>query len=174
MFSSSSQRIFINSSCSHQIPIKFLLFSLLCKIGWWAWRWTVRLMKDSSWVLNGTPQFMGRPKGEPQWKIDICRVWQSKKSGFSAYQVLWKITCRSSSHTVVCDASSFMCTTHLPHLGLMSFAYLLITRSPNKLSHSYNYRGREKGSEQTSNEKSTLTTIMEERKEANKQAMRKD
>jgi len=32
-------------------------------------------------VLNGAPQFVGRPEGEPQWQADVCQVWQSRNSG---------------------------------------------------------------------------------------------
>jgi hypothetical protein len=43
---------------SHQIPlvpINFLLFSSLWRIGKWTQRWTMRLVRDSSWVLTGAP-----------------------------------------------------------------------------------------------------------------------
>jgi hypothetical protein len=43
------------------------------------------------------------------WQADFCRVWQSRKSRFSACQVLWKI-CFSRA---VCRAPSLMCATHL-------------------------------------------------------------
>jgi hypothetical protein len=61
----------------------------------------VRLVRDSGRVLNGTPQFVGRPEGELQWQADVFRVLQSRKAGFSVCQVLWKIAGRSS----------FMCAT---------------------------------------------------------------
>jgi hypothetical protein len=38
-------------------------------------------------------------------------VQESRKSGFSACQVLWKIVGRSASHAALCRASSFMCAT---------------------------------------------------------------
>jgi hypothetical protein len=57
----------------------------------------VRVVRDLGRVLNGAPQFMGRPEGELQWQADVRRVWQSRKSGFSACQVLWKIAGRSTS-----------------------------------------------------------------------------
>ncbi len=43
---------------------------------------TVRLVRDSGRVLNGAPQFVGRPEGELQWQADVCRVRQMRKSGF--------------------------------------------------------------------------------------------
>jgi len=61
------------SFCSHQVPIKILLFSRLWRIGRWAGRWSVRLLRDSGRVLNKAPQFVGRPEGELQWQADICR-----------------------------------------------------------------------------------------------------
>jgi hypothetical protein len=57
----------------------------------------VRLVRDLGRVLNGAPQFLGRPEGELQWQADVRRVWQSRKSGSSACQVLWKIAGRSAS-----------------------------------------------------------------------------
>jgi len=71
----------------------------------------VTLVRDSGGVLNEAPQFVGRPEGELQWQADVCRVRQSRKSGFSAYQVLWNIAGRSASRSAVCRASFFMCAT---------------------------------------------------------------
>ena len=64
---------------------------------------------DSGTVLNGAPQFVGRPEGELQWQADVGRVRPSRTSGFSACQVLWKI-CFSRA---VCRAASLMYATHL-------------------------------------------------------------
>ncbi len=115
------------SFCSHQVPeqfpSRFLLFpssshqnrfvpmameDRQVSTGERALRWTVR---DSGRVLNGAPQFVGRPEGEPQWQADVCRMRQSRKSRFSACQVLWKIAGRSASREAVCRTSSFMCAT---------------------------------------------------------------
>jgi hypothetical protein len=134
LFSSSSHQIPlvpINnpsiSSCSHQVPeqfpSRFLLFpssshqnrfvpmameDRQVSTGERPLRCTVR---DSGRVLNGAPQFVGRPEGEPQWQADVCRMRQSRKSGFSGCQVLWKIAGRSASREAVCRTSSFMCAT---------------------------------------------------------------
>jgi hypothetical protein len=43
------------------------------------------------------------------WQADVCRVWQSGKSRFSACQVLWKM----SFSRAVCRAASFISPTHL-------------------------------------------------------------
>jgi len=78
---------------SHQIslvPIKILLFPWLWRVGRWARRGTVRLVRDSGRVLNEASQFVGRPEGELQWQADVCRVRQSRNSGISACQVLWR------------------------------------------------------------------------------------
>ncbi len=53
----------------------------------WARRWTVKLVRDSGRVLNGAPQFVGRPEGELQLQAVVGRVWPSRTSGFSACQV---------------------------------------------------------------------------------------
>jgi hypothetical protein len=79
----------------------------------WARRWTMKLVRDSGRVLNGAPQFVGRPEGELQWQADVYRVRPSRTSGFSACQVLWLMAGRSASRAAVCSASFFMCATHL-------------------------------------------------------------
>jgi len=63
----------------------------------WARRWTVKLVRDSGRVLNGAPQFVGRPEGELQLQAVVGRVWPSRTSGFSACQVLWPIWFSSGS-----------------------------------------------------------------------------
>ncbi len=73
----------------------------------------MKLERDSGRVLNGEPQLLGRPEGELQWQADVCRVRPSRKSGFSACQVLWLIVGRSASRAAVRRTSSFMCKTHL-------------------------------------------------------------
>ncbi len=40
---------------------------------------TVRLVRDSGRVLNGAPQFVGRPEGKVQWQADVCRMRQRRK-----------------------------------------------------------------------------------------------
>jgi hypothetical protein len=47
----------------------------------------VKLVRDSGRVLNGAPQFVGRPEGELQLQAVVGRVWPSRTSGFSACQV---------------------------------------------------------------------------------------
>jgi hypothetical protein len=64
----------------------------------------VRLVRDLGRVLNGVSQFVGRPEGEPQWHADVCQVRKSRKSGFSACQVLSKTAGRSASRATVCRA----------------------------------------------------------------------
>ncbi len=113
LFSSSSWTIPIKIPL---VPIKFPSKSFCSQAmgyrqvstGERALRWTVR---DLGRVLNGAPQFVGRPEGEPQWQADVCRMRQSGKSGFSACQVLWRIAGRSASPKALCRTSSFMCAT---------------------------------------------------------------
>jgi hypothetical protein len=49
---------------------------------WWVAH--VKLERDSGSVLDGAPQSVGRPERELQWQADVCRVRQSRNSGFSA------------------------------------------------------------------------------------------
>jgi len=62
----------------------------------------VKLVRDSSRLLNGAPQFVDRPEGELQWQADACRVRPGRTSGFSDCQVLWLIAGRSVSRAAVC------------------------------------------------------------------------
>jgi hypothetical protein len=48
--------------------------------------WTMKL-PNSGAVLNGAPQFVGRPEGELQWQADVGRVRPNRSSIFSACQV---------------------------------------------------------------------------------------
>ncbi len=90
----------------------------------------MKLVRDSGRVLNGAPQFVGRPEGELQWQADVGRGRPSKTSGFSASQVSWPIAGRSASRAALCRASSLMCATHLSlslslPLSLFSFTVFL-------------------------------------------------
>jgi hypothetical protein len=67
------------------------------------------LVRDSGRVLNGVLQFVRRPERELQRQADVCR--KSRKLGFSACQVLWKIAGGSASRMAAYRSSSFMCVT---------------------------------------------------------------
>ncbi len=51
----------------------------------------MRLVRDSGRVLNGAPQFVGRPKGELQWRQMSAGGVAEEQVGISVCQVLWKI-----------------------------------------------------------------------------------
>jgi len=67
---------------------------------------------------------------ELQWQADICRVWPSRTSGFSAFQVLRPIAGKAASRAAVCGASSFMCATYL----FPSLLFTLMNHPNNTLS----------------------------------------
>jgi hypothetical protein len=97
-----------NFSCSHQVPIKFLLFPWLWRIG--------RSAQVSTKVNDETRERLGQSAAisekagrGAQWQSVVCR--QSRKSGFSACQVLWKIAGRSASRMAAYRSFSFMCVT---------------------------------------------------------------
>jgi hypothetical protein len=73
----------------------------------------LNFVRDLGRVLNGAPQFRGRPGSEATvWQADVCLVRQSRKWGFCACQVLWKIAGWSASSAADCRASSFMCVCY--------------------------------------------------------------
>jgi hypothetical protein len=72
------QRNFLRNT----VPILCAVKKWLWNAGRWARRWTVKLVRDSGGVLNGAPQFAGRPEGEVQWHADVYRVRQSRTSDF--------------------------------------------------------------------------------------------
>ncbi len=128
-FPSSSQIIPINilllSSSSQKIPIKFSSIFFLFPSGSYQNPFVPMAMQDRqvSTKVNGETRESLRQsakwsagvrgqEGEPKeeaWQADVCRVRQSRKSGFSACQVLWKSAGRSASRAAVCHASSLMC-----------------------------------------------------------------
>ncbi len=115
-FPSSSQKVPIKSSCSHQVPIKILLFSWLRRIGRWARRSSVRLIGETPERLGQSAKQSTTVCGQAGRGATVAgrhppAVQESRKSGFSACQVLWKIVGRSASHAALCRASSFMCAT---------------------------------------------------------------
>jgi hypothetical protein len=85
----------------------------------WARRWTVKLVRDTGRVLNGAPQFVGRPEGELQ-----CQVRPSRTSGFSACQILWLIA-------LICFSrgSLLRCFLHVRDRG-SGFSHRNNNRSP--------------------------------------------
>jgi hypothetical protein len=104
------------SFCSHQVPRKFPSNSS-CSLQWRRiGRWAQVITKvngETSERLGQSAKRSATVRGRAgigaTWQADVCRVRQSKKSRFSACQVLWKI-CFSRA---VCRAASFMCATHL-------------------------------------------------------------
>ncbi len=58
--------------CSHRVPKQFSPKN------------HQNCVRDWGRVLNGAPQFLGRPEEELRWQADVCRVQQSRKSRFSA------------------------------------------------------------------------------------------
>jgi len=61
------------SFCSYHVPIKILLFPWLWRIGRWAQRWMVRLVRDWGRVLNvgRTRERLGQStkRGQDSWEI---------------------------------------------------------------------------------------------------------
>jgi len=65
-----------------------------------------RLRQSAKWSAAVSGQ-EGEPK-EEAWQADVCQVRQSRKSGFSACQVLWKSAGGSASRAAVCHSFSLM------------------------------------------------------------------
>jgi hypothetical protein len=112
LFSSSSHEIpFVpikfssKSFCPPQLPINFLFVPNPTQPNPHK---ALNFFIDSGRVVKGAPQFLGRPEGKLQWQADVCLVPQSRKWGFCACRVLWKIAGGSASSAAVCRASSFM------------------------------------------------------------------
>jgi hypothetical protein len=106
----------IKSSCSHQVPIKILLFSWLRRIGRWARRSSVGLIGETPERLGQSAKQSTTVCGQAGRGATVAgrhppAVQESRKSVFSACQVLWKIVGRSASHAALCRASSFRCAT---------------------------------------------------------------
>jgi hypothetical protein len=76
----------------------------------WVRRWEVKLGRDLGRVLNRTQE---RLMQSAKWSTAVCGQARRGASEFSACQVLWLITGRPASRVAVCQASSFMCATHL-------------------------------------------------------------
>jgi len=104
-----------NSYCSHQYSFvlirfpKILLFPWVWRIGRWARRWTVRLVRDSGKVLNGVPQLVGRPEGEPHGRQTSAAYGRAESPDFQPARFCGG----SASRGAVCRAASFMWATHL-------------------------------------------------------------
>ncbi len=79
----------------------------------------MKLVRDTGRVLNGAPQFVGRPEGELQ-----CQVRPSRTSGFSACQILWLIA-------LICFSrgSLLRCFLHVRDRG-SGFSHRNNNRSP--------------------------------------------
>ncbi len=69
----------------------------------------MRLVRDSGRVLNGVPQFVGRPEGEPHGRQTSSGCGRAESP-----DLLPARSCgRSASRGEVCRDASFMCATHL-------------------------------------------------------------
>jgi hypothetical protein len=88
----------------------------------------VKLVRDSGRVLNGAPQFVGRPEGELHWQADVCGVRPSRTPGFSACQVLWLIAGRSASCAAVKGFDVGDVVAQVPWIACRMFALGLARR----------------------------------------------
>jgi hypothetical protein len=116
------QRIFLRNT----VPVLCALKKWLWNAEGWARRWTVKLVRDSGRVLNGAPQFVGRPERELQWKAG-CDPGERQifcLPGFVADR-----TQIYFSHGIF-RASSFMCETHLScHISFLDFSIRIFHES---------------------------------------------
>ncbi len=90
--------ILLFSSSSQTIPIKFLFVPMAMEDRQVSTKVNgeTRARRGQSAKTERHNSWAAR-KGEPQWQADVCQVWQSRNSGFSACQLLWKITGASAS-----------------------------------------------------------------------------
>jgi hypothetical protein len=62
--SEKEENVIQRKNLRNTVPILCAVKKWLWNAGRWARRWTVKLVRDSGGVLNGAPQFAGRPEGE--------------------------------------------------------------------------------------------------------------
>ncbi len=68
----------------------------------------MRLVRDSGRVLNGVPQFVGMPEGEPHGRLTSAGCGRAESADFPPARF-----CGTASRGAVCRAASFVCATHL-------------------------------------------------------------
>ncbi len=88
LFSSSSQKIPLFPLSSHQNP--FVPMALKDR------QMSTKVNGETRERLRQSAKRSAAVRGQAQWQADVSRVRQSRKSGFSGCQVLWKIAGRSA------------------------------------------------------------------------------
>ncbi len=68
----------------------------------------MKLVRDSGRVLNGAPQFVGRPEGELEWQQTSAGCGRAGRRDFLPCQVLWRIAGRFASRATVDSTSSLV------------------------------------------------------------------
>jgi hypothetical protein len=79
------------SFCSQKVPIKFFLFPSIMEDR----QVSTKVNGETSERLGQSAKRSATSRGQAgrgaTWEADVCRVRQSRKSGISAWQFLWKI-----------------------------------------------------------------------------------